>query len=139
MLYARRLRRRGGESSGGLLLRGCRGSLLAFGLYRDFGALAVAAGFTGDADFFVALFQVVQLFVGKFLDIDEIVTRRVVGADKFVQLQVERLGVSILRVLDEKDHKESNDGGAGVNDELPGVRKMEERAACSPDHQNNHG
>ena len=40
--------------------------------------------------------------------------------------------VTVLRVLNQKNHKESDDGGAGVNDELPGVGEAEQRAADSP-------
>ena len=72
-------------------------------LCRDFWLPAPAARFAGDANFFIAFFQIVQLFVGKFLDIDEVVARGMMGADEFVQLQVQGLGVSVLRVLDEKD------------------------------------
>ncbi|SRR5579871_587096 len=99
---------------------------------HDLRWIACAARFTGLADFFVPLFQFVQLFIGKFLDINEIVIRWVMRTDEFVELQVKGFGVTILRVLDEEDDEKRNDGCACVNDELPGVRKMEERAACGP-------
>jgi hypothetical protein len=60
-------------------------------------------------------------------------------ADEFVQLQVQGFGVSILRVLDEKYDEEGNDGSAGINDELPCIREMEERAAHRPQNQDDHG
>ena len=90
-----------------------------------FRRLAGAAGFTSLANGFVALLQFVQFFVRKLLDIDEIIIRRMMGADKFVQLQVQGFGVSVLRVLDQENYEEGNDGGAGINDELPGIREME--------------
>src|SRR5262249_39073003 len=41
--------------------------------------------------------------------------------------------VAILRVLNEENHQEGNDGGAGVDDQLPRFREAEERAADGPD------
>jgi hypothetical protein len=52
---------------------------------------------------------------------------------------VKGLGVTVLRVLNEEDHKKRNDRGASINDELPGVRKMKERPAYGPYHQNHNG
>src|ERR1041384_1948634 len=101
-------------------------------LRRDVWRFASAAGFTGLTDFFVALFQFVQLFVGKLLDIDKIVIGWMVRAGQLIQLQVQRLGITILGVLNEKDHKKRNDSSACVDDELPSVRKMKERPAHGP-------
>ena len=56
-----------------------------------------------------------------------------VRADEFVQLQVQRLGVTVLGVLDEENHQEGDDRRTGIDDELPGVREMKERAAGGPD------
>jgi hypothetical protein len=58
--------------------------MLRLDLWRS----ACTACFASFADSLVALFQLVLLLVRKFLDIDEIVIRRMVRADKFVQLQM---------------------------------------------------
>src|SRR3954462_3232349 len=108
-------------------------------LNRDLGRFAGPSRFAGLADFLVTLFQLIQLFVGKLLDIDKIVVCRMVRTNEFVKLQVQRLGVAVLRVLDEEDHKKRNDFGAGINDELPGIREMEKWPARGPKHQNHHG
>src|SRR5258707_15559475 len=60
-------------------------------------------------------------------------------ADELVQFEMERFGVAVLRVLNQENNQESDDGGAGIDDQLPGVRKMEEGPAYCPNHQNNHG
>jgi len=44
-----------------------------------------------------------------------------------------RFGVAVLRVLNEKDHQKSDDVRGSVNDELPGIRKVKDRACRDPD------
>ena len=39
-----------------------------------------------------------------------------------------RFGVAVLRVLNQEDHQESDDGGGGVDDQLPGIGEMKSRA-----------
>eukprot|EP01036_Dinobryon_divergens_P040135 gene40134-53026_t len=67
------------------------------------------------------LFQVQQGVVGAFG-----------GADQLVDLDLQGLGVAVLRVLDQEHHEEGDDGGAGVDHQLPSVRKAEHRPADSP-------
>jgi len=43
-------------------------------------------------------------------------------------------GIAVLRVLNEKHHQESNDGGAGIDNELPGIGKMKDGTSARPDH-----
>ena len=62
------------------------------------------------------------------LDVDHLVLRLVDGLDDFVQLQMNGAGVAILRVLDQEHHEEGDDGRAGIDDELPGIRVVEVRA-----------
>ena len=45
-----------------------------------------------------------QLFVGKFLQIDKLVSSVFKGSNYFVELQMSRFGIAILRILNEKDH-----------------------------------
>ena len=51
---------------------------------------------------------------------------------QLVELQLERLGIPILRVLDHEDHQKRHDRGACVDHELPGIRPAEKRAGYSP-------
>ena len=46
------------------------------------------------------------------------------------------LGIAVLRVLDQEDHQERNDGRAGVDDELPRIGIMEGRTERGPDDDN---
>lgn len=101
--------------------------------------LACAARFASFADSFILFFQRVKLFIGKLLDIDEIIIGGMVRAYQLIELQMQRLGVTVLRVLDQKDDQKRNDGCAGINNELPGVRKMKERAADRPGNQYDDG
>jgi hypothetical protein len=42
-------------------------------------------------------------------------------------------GVAVLGILNQKHHEESDNGGAGVDDELPGIGEMKGRPGDSPD------
>src|SRR5205814_432341 len=53
-------------------------------------------------------------------------------ADELVQLQLGRLRIAVLGVLDEEHHQEGHDRGPGVDDELPGVRETEHRTRDRP-------
>ena len=46
-------------------------------------------------------------------------------ADQLVELDLNRLPVAVLRVLDDEDHEERDDRGRGVDDELPRVAESE--------------
>jgi len=48
---------------------------------------------------------------------------------------VKSFGIPILSVLDQEDDKESHDGGTGIDNQLPGIGKMEQRAADCPENQ----
>src|ERR1051325_6327489 len=48
-------------------------------------------------------------------------------------------GVAVLRVLYEEDHQEGDDGRARVDDELPSVAELEERAGDAPDDDDARG
>lgn len=56
------------------------------------------------------------------------------NADEFVQLHLDGCGVSILRILNEENHEERDNGGAGIDDELPGVRIVENGACNCPNN-----
>ena len=64
-------------------------------------------------------------------------------AQEFIQLERHNFGLSVLRILDEEYHQESDDRRPGVDKELPGVRKFEIRALEAPcddgEHRNQKG
>src|SRR6476661_6258805 len=54
--------------------------------------------------------------------------------DQLVKFDLDRSTVSILGILNEENHQKGHDGGARVNNQLPGVRIIEDRARDRPDH-----
>lgn len=68
-------------------------------------------------------FLLVQLF-----QVQERVTRTFDRADQLVQLDLQRLCVAVLCILDEENHQESYDRRARVDDQLPRITEAEERA-----------
>src|SRR6202040_2886090 len=74
-----------------------------------------------------------------FFQINQLIARALNGADQFIKLQVDRFGVAILGILNEKNHEESDDGSASVNDELPGIGEMKGRPRQPPQHNDENG
>src|ERR1043166_365987 len=69
------------------------------------------------------LLQLFQLVIAQIFKINE--TRAGTGnaTEKFIEFQMNGLGVPVLCVLDQEDHQEGDDGGRGVNHQLPRVGK----------------
>ena len=86
------------------------------------------------ADAFELLFKFFQILIGKVFKVDQFVSRAFECADDLVQLQLKRLGIAVLRVLNKEHHQERDDGGASVDDELPGIGEMKGRPSQSPDN-----
>ena len=60
------------------------------------------------------------------------------GGDRpyqFVKFQLHGLGITVLRVLNQKDHKEGYDCRSRVDHELPCIRVVERRASCRPSRE----
>src|SRR4029453_15406185 len=86
-------------------------------VYRvRFGEAAVSLGH--GCELLIEAMQGLELFVREALDVDEPVARALHRRDQLVQLQLDRVGVLVLRLLDQEDHQEGDDGRAGVDDEL---------------------
>src|SRR5579859_157996 len=77
-------------------------------------------------------FQDVQFHIAEFLDVDHMVASLVDGVDEFVELEINGPGIAILGVLDKKDHKEGNDGSAGIDNKLPGIGEVKDRPRNPP-------
>ena len=73
------------------------------------------------------------LLLAQVFDIHERVSRSVHCRDEFIELEMDCQRILVLGALDEEDHEESDNGRAGVDDELPGVGKMEKRSGDEPD------
>jgi hypothetical protein len=68
-----------------------------------------------------------KIFVGKLFKIDKFIPSAFQRPNYFVEFQMNRFGVAVLRILNEKDHQESNNCRSGINNELPGIRIMKRR------------
>src|SRR5882724_7340719 len=90
-------------------------------------------------DFFEVLADVFQVGVRELFDLNHFVARVFQGMDDFVELEVNSAGVTILRVLNQEDDEESDDGGGRVYDELPGVREVKVGAGDSPKNNEQDG
>jgi hypothetical protein len=76
--------------------------------------------------------ELFELLVGKFFEVDELVASPLQRSDELVELQVNGDSVPVLGVLDQEHHQERYDGRARVDDELPGIGEMKERARERP-------
>ena len=56
-------------------------------------------------------------------------------ADQFVKLKMKRLGVAVLRILNEEDDQEGQKTGGSIDDQLPCIGIMENWPADSPHNQ----
>ena len=54
--------------------------------------------------------------------------------DQFIQIQVDRFCITVLRVLNQKDHEKRDNGGVGIDDELPSIGIVKEWAGESPNY-----
>src|SRR5690606_34572245 len=96
------------------------------------GAVVAFARGPGQRD--VTLAEFVQFGFLQFLQVQQRVVGAAGGTDQFVQLDLQRARVAVLAVLDQEHHQEGDDGGAGVDHQLPGVAEAEQRAGDHPDH-----
>ena len=84
------------------------------------------------------LFQVINLVLRGMLNIYEAVSGAFHCADEFIQFEMHRFRIASLGVLNQEDHEESDDCGASVDDQLPGIREVKERAADDPNEYDKH-
>ena len=81
---------------------------------------------------FLCVQNFLKFTVGQMLYADKIVARPFNRADQFVKLGLYRRAIAVLLVLNEENHQECNDGRAGIDHQLPCIRKMEYRAGRRP-------
>ena len=80
--------------------------------------------------------QRLEIGLGQIFDVDEPIARAPERRHELVQLEMNRARLLVLRALDEEHHEERDDRRARVDDELPRVRVVEDRAGHEP--QENH-
>ena len=64
------------------------------------------------------LLDLVHFLFGQVFKIDQAVARLLRHAQQLVDLQLQRLGISILRRLNKKNHQKCDDGGSGIDHQL---------------------
>ncbi len=99
---------------------------------RDIAACLMALLSTG-TDLFVGSGELIELDLRKVLYIDHFVFCFVYRMDQLVQFQMNGSGIAVLGILDQEDHQECDDRGAGIDDQLPGVGVMENGTGKGPD------
>ena len=62
------------------------------------------------ADALELLFELFQVLVRKLFKIDKFISRALDGANDLIEFQMDCFGVTVLRVLNEEDHKKSHNG-----------------------------
>jgi hypothetical protein len=104
--------------------------------WRLFGSLLFGRrAFTANAlsaNLFVACLHLIQFFVTQFLNVEHLIACRGRCVDQLVQLEVDRLCIPVLSVLYEEHHEKGDDGCACIDNELPGIGEVEDRAAACP-------
>ena len=95
-----------------------------------FGPMALLS--TG-ADTLIGSGQLVEFEIRQIFYVDHSVFGLVYCVDKLVQFQVNGSGIAVLRVLDEKYHQKGDNRRASIDDQLPGVGKVEDGAGSGPD------
>jgi hypothetical protein len=84
-------------------------------------------------------FYCLKFLFGQIIEIEQAVAGVFADTDQLIEFEVQGRCVAVLRILYEEHHKESNNSGAGVDDELPRVGKMKCRTADCPDNDNGAG
>src|SRR5262245_15080120 len=100
-------------------------------------ALQLLAGLSRELS--VTRLDVIELLLRELLEVEERVVRALDGPDQLVELEVHRLAVPVLRVLDEEDHEKGDDRRPRVDGQLPAIAEVEERPRHSPDGDQNKG
>ena len=83
--------------------------------------------------------KILQLLFGEIFDGGETVLGALHRNDQLVELELNRLRVAVLGVLDEEHHQKGDDGRAGVDDELPGVAEVKQRPGDGPNQDRQCG
>src|SRR5437763_11980846 len=79
------------------------------------------------------LVQLFQLLIRKLFNVNQAGARAFHAFEQLVKFDLNGRVLTVLRVLNQKDHQKSDDGCAGIDDELPSVRKMEDGTSRGPD------
>ena len=73
-----------------------------------------------------------DIFIAEVFQANIIAASAFGGTNQLVEFELDGFAIAVLCILNEKDHQERDDGGAGVNDKLPRVRIVKEFARKCP-------
>src|SRR4029078_4473182 len=85
----------------------------------------------------VELFQNLQFICRKIFGTYESIAGRFTACYQLIQFYLQGNRVLVLCLLNDKYHQKSNDGGTCINNELPGIRIMENGTGYSPNNNKN--
>jgi hypothetical protein len=85
------------------------------------------------AHLLISVSEPLQFGIRQVLNVDHLVVRLVDGLNDLVQLQVNRLGIAVLGVLDQENDKKCYDRRSRVDDQLPSIRIMKIGSRDQPD------
>lgn len=80
----------------------------------------------------VELGDITQILFVEILDADHAIARLFGSCKQLVQLQMHCNAVLVLALLNQKHHQERDDGGTGIDDELPVLGILEDMSKRSP-------
>ena len=99
--------------------RSCFGNAGGAGLPRpdpsDGFLLVLGLALRAVAEALELFLDLLELFVGAVLQVHQRVAGPVLGADQLIELEVDRLGVAVLRVLDQEHHQERHNRRRRIN------------------------
>src|SRR5688572_29358618 len=88
---------------------------------------------------FVMRSQAFEIFLFQLLQIEQGIVGTVRGSNQLVELELDRYRVTVLRVLDQEHHQESDDGSPCVDNQLPGIAEAKQRPSYHPCQHNQTG
>src|SRR5262245_10625999 len=80
--------------------------------------------------------QFLELLFCAVFQVDQAVAGTLGASNQFIELEMNRSRIAILSVLNQEHHQESNDRGARIDDQLPGVGEAEDGPRNGPHNEN---
>src|SRR5688572_28579740 len=99
-------------------------------------ALLVVGVFTDCPEF---VLQTREFLFGLFLELNQLRTSSFYRRQQLVELEMDRMGMTVLSILNEEHHEKCDDRRAGIDDQLPAFRKAVVRARYQPDEHEEKG
>ncbi len=70
---------------------------------------------------FVVIFNVLQLLFCQIFKIEKEIVSLLLDTNKFIKFNLNRCCITILRILNQKNHQKGDNGCPCINDKLPGI------------------